>query len=644
MNKQTPKKSNKHTAQTKPRGLNPKRRGLFTLIMLLIPLLFILILEFVLRIAGYGIDTDLFIPASGDYSAYYRVNPNVGYRFFQNQANVPTPPNDLFLIKKPENGFRIFVMGGSTTAGYPYGVNLMFSRILNQRLSDAFSEKQIEVVNTATVAINSYALVDFMDEILEQRPDAILIYAGHNEFYGALGVASAERLGKLRPVIKLYLNLRRYKTFQLLRNIIGKLKKGIASLSDESAGSKPSATLMERLVAEQKIPYHSDIYQAGIRQYQKNLAEILAKARGARVPVIISELVSNVRDQQPFLSVATDSFPPAIQAYQQAGALEQQNDFAAAKENYYFAKDLDALRFRAAEEFNEIIHQVADEFDAAVVPLKSIFETASPEGIPGKTLFVEHLLPNIDGYFIMADAFFEAMQDRRLISPHWQDRNLSPASYYRTAWGQTALDSLYGDLRIRILKGGWPFKPKAAPNRALLDYIPATKPESLAVKVWSRLDFSLEKGHVELAEYYERQGRYDLAYAEYRALICLTPLNVSPYIKAADMMIKGGNLGSALILLKKSLTLSETFFANKWMGQILLNFNRVKQSLPYLKKAYSQNRADPQLLYSLSGAYALSSQYQKARDLLNQLYQIAPGFQDPYNLKDQLDRMLNKNN
>jgi len=81
----------------------------------------------------------------------------------------------------------------------------MFSRILNQRLSDAFPEKQIEIVNTATAAINSYALLDFMDEILEKQPDAILIYAGHNEFYGALGVASTETLGKFRPLIKLYL-------------------------------------------------------------------------------------------------------------------------------------------------------------------------------------------------------------------------------------------------------------------------------------------------------------------------------------------------------------------------------------------------------------------------------------------------------
>jgi lysophospholipase L1-like esterase len=644
MKKRKPKRlnKNKQTARKSKSELNPRHRSLFVLIMLLIPFLFLFILEFSLRILHYGINTELFIPAQGDYSDYFKVNPLVARRFFMSQTNVPTPPNDHFLIKKPENAFRIFVMGGSTAAGYPYGNNLMFSRILNQRLSDTFPGKKIEVINTATAAINSYALLDFMDEILKKEPDAILLYAGHNEFYGALGVASTETLGKFRPIIKLYLQLKKYKTFQLLQDLLWRLKKEIVSLSTRSERVSPSSTLMERLVAEQNIPYQSPIYEAGKKQYQENLRAILKNAQQANVPVIIGELVSNVRNMQPFLSMQSDSFQAAIQVYKTAKILDQQNNNKAAKEKYYLAKDLDALRFRASEEFNEIIHLVAEEFDGIVVPMKSVFESASPGRIPGKEFFIEHLHPNIEGYFLMADAFFETMRNKKIITTQWLEYRISPASYYRTTWGLTPLDTLYGNLRIRILKGGWPFKPKAAPNRAIIDYVPATKAESLAVKVWDQLDYSLERGHVEMAEYYQKSKRYKLAYEEYRALICLTPLNVSPYLKSADMLIKGGNLRSALILLKKSLILAESFYANKWTGQILLNYNEVKQSLPYLEKAYKQDPGDPQLLYSLSGAYALNGQYKPARETLNQLYKIAPGFQDPMNLKQQVSRAINQ--
>ena len=79
---------------------------------------------------------------------------------------------NLFLKEKPANGYRIFVLGGSTTAGFPYGNNLDFARILNRRLSDQFPEKKIEIINCAMTAVNTYTVLDLMDEILEQQPDA----------------------------------------------------------------------------------------------------------------------------------------------------------------------------------------------------------------------------------------------------------------------------------------------------------------------------------------------------------------------------------------------------------------------------------------------------------------------------------------
>ncbi|MCI0512677.1 tetratricopeptide repeat protein, partial [candidate division KSB1 bacterium] len=83
-------------------------------------------------------------------------------------------------------------------------------------------------------------------------------------------------------------------------------------------------------------------------------------------------------------------------------------------------------------------------------------------------------------------------------------------------------------------------------------------------------------------------------------------------------------------------------FANKWIGQILLNFNEVQQAIPYLEKAHHEDSGDPQLLYSLSGAYALQAEYQKAKEKLDALYKIAPDFQDPYKLKEQLERAIIK--
>ncbi|MCI0471735.1 MAG: SGNH/GDSL hydrolase family protein, partial [Candidatus Aminicenantes bacterium] len=264
-----------------------------------------------MRIAGYGGNLDLFITASGEYSHYKMCNPQVGKRFFFMQSNIPDPPNDIFLKEKPANGYRIFVLGGSTTAGYPYSENMMFSRILHQRLTEAFPDRHIEMVNTATAAINTYSLLDFMDEILANEPDAILIYAGHNEYYGAFGVASTESLGKFRRVVKLYLDLKKFKAFILIRNIIGQLRKFAAKMFSGESVSDPTATLMERLVGEQKIVFGDPVYELGKEQFRKNLAAILDKAKHGGVQILVSELVSNIRSQKPFVSVKTDKLPPA---------------------------------------------------------------------------------------------------------------------------------------------------------------------------------------------------------------------------------------------------------------------------------------------------------------------------------------------
>jgi tetratricopeptide (TPR) repeat protein len=639
--------SHKTSVQTKTakaserNAITPARTRVFYVIALSLPLLFFLFVEIGLRLCDYGGNLDLFMDASGDYAQYRVCNPNMGARYFFMQSTIPDPPNDAFLKIKPANGYRIFVMGESTTAGYPYGNNVMFSRFLHKRLADTFPDKHIEVVNVATSAVNSYTVLDRLEEVLAEKPDAILIYLGHNEFYGALGVASNESLGKIRAVVKLYLKLEHFKTFLLLRNAIGRLRNWISRVFYGGSVSDPSATLMERMVAEQTIPYGSPLYELGTRQFRGNLRDILQKAKKAGVPVMLSELVSNIRDQQPFISEKTASLPPADMIYQRAQQLEAAMQFDSARVLYYRAKDLDALRFRAPEEFNDIIHQIAAEFNVPVVPMKKYFEAASPNGLIGANLMLEHLHPNLEGYFLMGDAYFDTMRQHGFVAAKWDSTRLKPPSYYRASWGFTALDKAYADLRIRILKGNWPFQPKNVPNRALMNYQPATKAESLAVEVWTKHEqMDLEHAHVALANFYEKQGRYDLAYEEFNALICTTPLNASPYLRAANALIQLQQYDRALPILLASLKLEDTPFANKWVGQIYLNNGRRKEAFPFLEKAVQQTPTDAQLLYNLSGGYALDAQYEKSQKLLERLFKIDPNFPEAAFLKRQVDSVL----
>ncbi len=594
------------------------KRIIFSFLLFSIGVAILLLAEGVLRLFNYGGDLRLFIPATWEVSDYYRCNPDVGKRYFYKQFTVPTPPKGLFLKKKPKNGYRIFVLGGSTTAGFPYGNNLMFSQILWHKLQDTFPEKRIEMVNTAMAAVNSYTMLDFTDEILEYEPDLILIYMGHNEFYGALGVASLESAGRNRTLIKIYLKILHLRVFRLLREIISKVR----SIFKPDKAKHPedlTATLMERIVSEQVIPLGSELYEQGKKQFQTNLEEILKQTGQAKVPVVLSELVSNVGDQPPFRSVEKDSFPPAKQVYQQAQQLEDRGDYNEARRLYIRAKDLDALRFRATEDFNTIIHEIASGYKVPVVPMKQLFEKKSPQGIIGNQLILEHLHPNVDGHFLMADGFYQTIRAEGYISSKWDSNLIQPIENYKKDWGMTALDTVHGNLSIRWLKGGWPFQPKELHNTSLETYKPRNKIDSVALKVLVNRKTGIEVGHLDMAKYYQKHKEYENAYREYRALIYTIPHEVMFYEGTAQMLFKLNRDEEAISILEESLIIRKNDFAIKHLARLYLQQGDVNKSLFYLAKAETELTKDKEYLNILAHAYIASGQLDKFLKVIEHL-------------------------
>lgn len=599
------------------------RRIIYVVITILLPVLVIVILEICLRIFNYGIDTTLFVPTPDSTSAYFGINRDVARRYFSQLSFVPTPRKDLFLREKPKNCYRIFVLGGSTVAGYPYGNNVTFPRILNRMLSDTFPDKRIEVVNTAMTAINTYTQLDFMDEILQQKPDAILIYSGHNEFYGALGVGSMESFGKSRWMVMTILTLQKLKIYLLMRDVVSTVK-GWFSASVPADIKSGTATLMERIVKDKYIPMNSDDYQAGEYQFRKNIEEIIGMAKDAGVKVIISELVSNIQGNKPFESVKSNSLPSADEEYKKGLESLKGGNYNEAKKEFYLAKDLDALRFRAPEEFNKIIHEVAEENNVPVVPMENYFESISPNGIIGNNLMLDHLHPNKDGYFLMADAFYNTMRNAKLISSDWKQQNIKSIAYYRNTWGFTPLDSVYAYLAIVQLKGGWPFKKTDEPNLALNDFNPVNKVDSIASLVSVTRELTLEQGHIKLANYYENTGKPELEFNEFNALIYTVPYLDLFYEPAIKILVKQGSYNRALNLLYELLKYQKSPFAYQWIGQIFLINDETVKGIAYLERAIKAGSQDILLLYNLGRAYYKTTQFKNGDAVLKQLKEKSP--------------------
>jgi tetratricopeptide (TPR) repeat protein len=613
------------------------RKHIYFVIAILIPVLTFILIEGALRLMDYGKRPALFIPAQVDFTnqEYLMTNPKVAERYFSKHGYVPPPPHDQFLKNKPENGYRIIIMGGSTAAGWPYLENMIFSRILRQKLSDTFPEREIEVINTAIGAANSYTLLDLVDEILEQQPDALLIYAGHNEFYGALGQAHANSFSKTRWIVNFYLKLQKLRMFYLLRDLILNLHVWLSQNFGREESDNNHKAFMNEAIGQKSIPLGSFTYKRGILQFQCNMRDILKKAQFAGVPVIISEVVSNIRDHKPFISEGFQNIPPADSVYWEAKKLEAENKMEDARKAYYRAKDLDAMRFRASEDFNQIILQVAAEYGVPVVPMKHYFEIASPNHLIGNNLMLEHLHPNEKGHFIMSEAFFETMNSRGFIERQWDKSKIMPDSYYRQSWGVTELDRAFTKIRIIELTDHLPFKAESESRGGATNFKPESIQDALAKDAFLN-KISLKDAHRALAERFKRQGQYELAVKEYKAIVTYDPLDFKAYLEAASVLLAEGQTEMAKPFLLQLIKLSNSEYTIRWINQLFMSQDRLYDGISYLEKAITYIPDDPQLIFNLCKSYILTEQMDKAKSQLAILEKTNPNFLDISDLKKQL--------
>ena len=604
---------------------NEKNKASFTILAILLPFFLLGIAEVSLRVFSYGTDMHLFVKHNLEkYEDYLMVNPYVGEKYFS-RLEATSGTNDIFLKHKPKNCFRIFVMGSSSLVGYPYDRNLMASRILHQRLQDAYPDKNIEVVNTAFTAINSITLKDFIKQILKHEPDAILIYAGHNEFYGAFGVGSNETMSKSPLIRSIHFELMNFRIYQLMRSAINWISKKMES---DSTGTDSKGTLMKRIVKDKDIVFNREKYKIGIDQFQKNISNILKEAGNDHIPVFLSDLVSNIKDLPPFGDIPQENLSAAAK-YKEALNTLSKGDTLKAKALFYKAKDLDPVRFRASEDINQIIYGLVKQNKAIFIPAKEWFENASPGGLIGNNLISEHLHPNIEGQFVLADAFYNKIVESGLIASSPNPLTAKTKEYYRHNWGYTALDSLVGDYKVKQLKSYWPFTSLNTDVTFRDTFKTSGIIDSLAFTMITNPNANIASLHSFLGDYYENHNHIYLAYKEFESLVRINPYSSDYYNRAANCLLKLNDLYAAEKYLHQSLKYVQTYFAYSISGEIeSIKHNYKDAVLDYqlALKFADEEKIDTKdripLLIDLCKSHWLNNDSESAKAVFNELSKL----------------------
>ena len=405
-----------------------RRLALQVGLAVVVPVVLLALLEGALRLFGVGYSTDLTVPCTVQGHTADCYNLFFPAPYFP-PGMIKTPQAYAIPAEKAAGTYRIFVLGESAAMGDPdpaYG----FSRYLEVMLRKSYPAMKFEVVNTGSVAINSHVLLPIAEGLAKERPDLFIIYSGNNEVVGPYGPGTAlTSSGMNMLVIRGSIFVRSTRIGQLLTKV-GTQKR-------EWGGME--------MFLDKQVPASSPLMKNTYENFEANLRDTVAVARRSGARVIVSTVATNLKDCGPFGSLHREnlgadelklwtalmqrgvelesarSYADALKAYQAATKIDDRyaelefrmarsfwmlGDYAAAREHFSRARDLDTLRFRADSKINVINRAAAGTSGAELVDADAIFSQLSPNGIVGSELVYEHVHLTPLGNYLLARAMF----------------------------------------------------------------------------------------------------------------------------------------------------------------------------------------------------------------------------------------------
>ena len=449
--------------------------------------------------------------------------------------------------------------------------NGAFHRWLQYRLMHTFPNRNFEIINLSLTAVNSYTVLDFSMQIPKYQPDAVLIYSGHNEYYGALGIGSTSRLGGNYWWIQTVLTLRTFRFVQLMEKAAGIVTGWFVKQEIDTRDN-----LMQRMAASQQIPYGSADYQKGVDQFIRNIDKVCSNLAAHHIPVFLSTLVSNEKDMKPFIS--NKGRLSAFSYYQLAGKAYQRGDFATAKRQYITAIDYDLLRFRAPQAMNVAIRKIAASYTGVyLTDSRALFEQHSPGGVLGKETLLEHVHPNLLGYALLSEAFYQELKHSRLLRPQVGSEWTLTTLLNRMP--VTTVDSLSGAYQIMMLKTGWPFNEPIDPHFKRGNSISEKIAGALAVNRISWLE-----AMDQLFRNYIKNNNKKAALKVTEAMILEDPSTLIYYIYAGRLCFETGDYNNARYYFKRAYLLDHSDASLQNLYLLALKTDQPKEALLYLNQ------------------------------------------------------------
>lgn len=345
-----------------------------------------------------------------------------------------------FRRDKPANGLRVFVLGESPVFGWPFGTDFAFPRFLGDRLTAAFPDRTVEVVNCGVNGIGSWHVLRILEEeVVHHAPDVVVIYAGHGDWLAPPPV-------EVPPILRRLADLRLFQLAAVANDRWRRFRYGLFDAGRLKALNDPFGYGRQRARGELTLS-HAEAAEIS-RRYAANLRVMIEASRRAGATVVLGTLSQNLRDFPPGgsrhrrgISLArrerwktlvegaagsarTGECPAAIAAldealrldhrpalayYDRARCLDALGRFGRARAGYRIASDRDEVPLGARAVSNDVIRAVAGETGVQLVDTERVLANASPHGLIGREWFFDHVHPSFAGQVALARTFADAL-------------------------------------------------------------------------------------------------------------------------------------------------------------------------------------------------------------------------------------------
>ena len=408
------------------------------------PIVLLALLELGLRAAGYGHSTRVFVAREFEGEKFYSTNE----AFFEQFFSMPLRRDMWEYLEldvpatKPEDAYRIVVLGGSAALGVQPDFAFSFGRVLVTMLEARYPGVRFELYDVAHSGLNSHAMRSAAKAFAKRRPGLFVIYMGNNEVNGPFGAVTA--VGK-----------RWSWSLPFIRAKTAATDLRIAQLA---TGHGRQAWRMPVETRDDDLPLDGPRMKKVFEYYRANLDDILGSATRSGAAVALCTVGCNVRDWRPVLSMnRRDLTGPDKESWEhlyQAGIARQDGgrhaealatyaeavdidgkhaelcfrmgqchwelgDYESARQCFIQAWDLDLFRSRVPRPLNEIIRETAmalADDDVRFVEAAGRLEESSPHGIAGNELFFDDVHLTFAGNYTIARAVFEQVAE---VLPLW---------------------------------------------------------------------------------------------------------------------------------------------------------------------------------------------------------------------------------